>query len=155
MESTADRVSKIVEPAIEAESYTLVDLEFTREGGQWILRLFIDKAEGGITIEDCERVSHLVSPMLDVEDAIKERYFLEVSSPGINRRIRKKADFERFAGTKVKIFLRSHTGGHKKVTGVIEGVDNDEVVIRSEKPGLQNVRRVPLAAIGRANLQIL
>jgi ribosome maturation factor RimP len=155
MESTAYKVLKIVEPAIEAEGYNLVDMEFGQDGGRCILRIFIDKTEGGITHEDCEKVSSLVSPMLDVENVMEERYFLEVSSPGINRRIRKKADFERFAGTKVKIFLRSPVGGHKKITGIIEGVENDEVVIRSEKPDSENVKRVPLAAIGRANLQIL
>ncbi|MBI5118091.1 ribosome maturation factor RimP [Candidatus Poribacteria bacterium] len=155
MESIADKVLKTVEPAIEAEGYTLVDMELGREGGQCILRIFIDKAEGGITHEDCERVSTLVSPMLDVENVIEERYFLEVSSPGINRRIKKKADFERFAGMKVKIFLRSPVDGHKKVTGIIESVESDEVVIRNEKAGSENVKRVPLAAIGRANLQIL
>jgi len=153
--STSERIGSIVEPALEAEGYILVDLEFRREGRAWILRLFIDKPEGGITLEDCQKASILLSPLLDVEDVIEGRYYMEVSSPGINRRIRKKADFERFAGTKVKIQLRSPIDGRKKITGIIEGVEGDKVFIRNENAGASKLSRVPLAVIARANLQIM
>jgi len=153
--SVGKKIAGIVEPALEAEGYTLVDLEFRREGGAWVLRLFIDKPDGGITLDDCQKASQLLSPILDVEDIIADRYFMEVSSPGINRRIRKKIDFERFAGTKVKIQLRSPVDGRRKITGIIAGVEGNNVFIRNECTGSQELSPVPLAAITRANLQIM
>jgi len=155
VETIRQRIAGIVEPALEAEEYTLVDLEFRREGGAWVLRLFIDKPDGGITLDDCQKASHLLSPLLDVEDIIADRYFMEVSSPGINRRIRKKIDFERFAGARVKIQLRSPVEGRRKITGIIAGVEDNNVFIRNEGGGSQQLSRVPLTAISRANLQIM
>ncbi|UCD58771.1 MAG: ribosome maturation factor RimP [Candidatus Hydrogenedentota bacterium] len=155
MESTAEMVVRVVERAIESEGYSLVDLELKRDGGTQVLRLFIDKPEGGITLDDCQKVSHLLSPMLDIEDVVEGRYFLEISSPGINRRIKKRADFERFAGSKVKIHVRSPIDGRRKITGIIEGVEGESVIIRHERPGSKGLSRVPFAAISRANLQII
>lgn len=155
MSSISDRAARIVEPAVEAEGYSLVDLEFRREAGGEVLRLFIDKPGGGVTLDDCQKVSEVLSPLLDVEDVVEGRYFLEVSSPGINRRIRKRADFETFAGSKVKIHVRSPVNGRRKITGIIEGVEGGDVVIRDERPGSEKLSRVPLASITRANLQVM
>ena len=99
MDASAQRVVDALEPAIESEGYALVDVELKGKGGNRVLRLFIDKPDGGITLDDCQKVSELVSPVLDVENAVEGRYYLEVSSPGINRRIRKKTDFERFTAS--------------------------------------------------------
>jgi len=153
MESTVERVAEVVEPALEAEGYLLVDLEFISSAGGGTLRLFIDRPEGGITLNDCEQASRLISSLLDVEDIIQGRYFLEVSSPGINRRIRKKSDFEKFAGAKVKIHLRTPQNGRRKITGIIEGVEGENVVV-SEDAG-KPAQRVAFGNILRANLQIL
>ena len=155
MDSTTERVAQLVELAIQAEGYSLVDVELKGKGGSRALRLFIDKPDSGITIDDCQHVSELVSPMLDVEDIVEGRYFLEVSSPGINRRIRKRADFERFAGNTIKIQMRSPLDGRRKFTGKLEGVEDDNVLVRdtSSEPG--GIRRVPLAAIAKANLQVI
>lgn len=155
METASDRVARVVEPAIEAEGYTLVDAELKGEGGGRVLRLFIDKPEGGITIDDCQKMSRLLSPMLDVENMIEGKYYLEVSSPGINRRIRKKEDFERFVGSKIRIRTRSPIDGRRKVTGVIEGIEESDVIIRDERSGAEGISRIPLAAIDRANLQVI
>jgi ribosome maturation factor RimP len=153
MNTIVDKVAEVVEPAIEAEGYLLVDLEFISTPGAGTLRVFIDKPEEGITLDDCEQVSRLISPLLDVENVISGRYFLEVSSPGINRRIRKRSDFEKFIGTKIKIHLRSPQNGRKNITGTIEGIDGSDVLV-SEDPA-QPHKRVALANISRANLQIL
>jgi ribosome maturation factor RimP len=155
MSSIDDKAARIVEPAVEAEGYALVDMEFRREAGGEVLRLFIDKPGGGITLDDCQKVSELLSPLLDVENIVEGRYFLEVSSPGINRRIKKKADFETFAGSKVKIHVRSPVDGRRKITGTIEGVEGGDVVVRDERPGSQKLSKVPLASITRANLQVI
>lgn len=151
MESIEERIAALVEGAVENEGYHLVDLEYKGDSRSGVLRIFIDKPEGGVSVDDCQKVSEMVSPMLDVENVIEGRYFLEVSSPGINRRIRKREDFERFAGSRVKIQLRSPLDGRKNITGVIEGVEENEVVVRDR----DKANRVPLAAISRANLQVL
>jgi ribosome maturation factor RimP len=155
MESLSERVTHVVEPAIEAEGYALVDVELKGEGGGRVLRLFIDKPDGSITLDDCQAVSELVNPILDVENVVEGRYYLEVSSPGINRRIKKQADFERFIGNKVKIHLLSPVNGRRKVTGVIEDVKDGEVIVQSGRSATEEPSRVPLAAIDRANLQVL
>ena len=158
MESVAERVAQVaqvVEPAIEAEGYDLVDIELKGGAGGRVLRLFIDKPPDGITVDDCRRVSRLLGPMLDAEDLVKGRYYLEVSSPGVNRRVRKREDFERFIGSKIRIHTRSPIEGRRKFTGVIEGVDNGDVVVKCETSGLDAVKRIPLAAIDKANLQVI
>lgn len=154
MESTCERVAQVVEPAIEAEGYVLVDVELKGGGGR-TLRLFVDKPDEGMTLEDCQRVSKLLSPLLDVEDVVEGRYFLEVSSPGVNRRIRKREDFERFTGSKVKILTRSPVDGRRKFTGTIEGVENREVLVRTGSSKAEQTYSIPLAAIETANLQVL
>lgn len=146
-----------MEPAIEAEGYALVDVELKGGAGGRVLRLFIDRPDGerGITLGDCQRVSKLLSPLLDVEDVVEGRYYLEVSSPGVNRRIRKKEDFERFAGSKVRIRTRSPVDGRRKFSGTIDGVEGADVLVRAEVSGSEQTSRIPLAAIEKANLQVL
>lgn len=155
MESTCERVAQVIEPAIEDEGYELVDIELKGGPGGRTLRLFIDRPDGDITVDDCSLVSRLVNPLLDVEDVVEGRYFLEVSSPGVNRRVRKKEDFERFAGNKVRIETRSPVDGRRKFTGTIEGVENGEVIVRTGSSKSGRTYSIPLAAIGKANLQVL
>lgn len=155
MESTCERVAQVIEPAIEDEGYELVDIELKGGPGGRTLRLFIDRPDGDITVDDCSLVSRLVNPLLDVEDIIEGRYFLEVSSPGVNRRVRKKEDFERFAGNKVRIETRSPVDGRRKFTGTIEGVENGEVIVRTGSSKSGRTYSIPLAVIGKANLQVL
>jgi ribosome maturation factor RimP len=155
MDSTCEKVAQVVEPAIEAEGYELVDIELKGGPGSRTLRLFIDRPDVGITVDDCGVVSRIVSPLLDVEEVVDGRYFLEVSSPGVNRRIRKKEDFERFVGEKVRVETLSPVDGRRKFTGVIEGVENDEAIVRTGSSKSGRTYRIPLAAISRANLQAL
>jgi ribosome maturation factor RimP len=155
MESTCEKIAQAVEPAIEAEGYELVDVELKGGPGGRTLRLFIDRPDVGITVDDCSVVSRLVSPMLDVEEIVEGRYFLEVSSPGVNRRVRKKKDFERFAGEKVRIETLSPVDGRRKFTGTIEGVEKDEVQIRTGSSKSGRTYSIPLVAIGKANLKAL
>jgi ribosome maturation factor RimP len=155
MESTCEKIAQALEPAIKAEGYELVDIELKGEPGSRTLRLFIDRPDVGITVDDCGLVSRLVSPLLDVEDIVDGRYFLEVSSPGINRRVRKKEDFERFVGEKVRIETLSPVEGRRKFTGTIEGVENDEAIIRTGSSKSGRIYSIPLVAIGKANLKAL
>src|SRR5579871_4848897 len=115
---------KLLEPAIEALGYELVELEFPPH----LLRIYIDR-EGGVTVDDCEIVSRQVSAVLDVEDPIPGAYTLEVSSPGLDRPLRKVADFARFAGEQARIELTLPIEGRRRFSGTLKGCEAEEVSI--------------------------
>lgn len=120
----------LLEPDIRSLGYELVDLELNTGGRNGVLRLFID-SESGITLDDCAKVSHQVSAVLDVEDPIPGNYSLEVSSPGVNRRLRRYEDFERFVGERVKIELGRPTAeGRRRFAGVLEKVEPETVTMQ-------------------------
>ncbi len=134
---------KLLEPAIEALGYELVELEFPPH----LLRIYIDR-EGGVTVDDCEAVSRQVSAVLDVEDPIPGAYTLEVSSPGLDRPLRKEADFVRFAGEQVKLELALPKDGRRRYTGTLKRCEAGEVTV--EVDGVEHT--LPLADIGKARL---
>ena len=109
-------VPELIEPGLLAKGLELVDVEFKKEGKTWVLRIFIDK-EGGVTLEDCQKASHLVGDLIDVEDIIKPAYRLEVSSPGLNRILKKENDFIKFIGKKICLQCQAPLNGKKKFTG--------------------------------------
>jgi ribosome maturation factor RimP len=132
---------------LKDEGLELVDLEYRREGRRWALRLFIDK-EGGVTVEDCASVSRELGDILDAKDAVPEAYVLEVSSPGLNRRVRKKEDFSRFAGRKVEVRLTAPQDGRRKIVGNILGVEGEAVVVAAP----ESTYSIALEHIARATL---
>ncbi len=138
---------EIIEPVVTSEGMELVELEFQREAHGWVLRLFIDR-EGGVTVRDCAEISQQVSHLLDVKDPIDRRYHLEVSSPGLERPIRKLEDFKKFLGQKVKIALPSGGKRRKVVQGTLVDVEGDRILVDC---GLE-VIRVPLEGIVKARL---
>ena len=121
------RLFELLEPALAAMGFELADIDahFGRRG---LLRLFIDR-EGGVTIEDCQRVSEQIGAFLDVEDPLPGSYVLEVSSPGFDRRLRKLAHFERFKGENAKVELRDALDGRRRFTGKLVGVEGSEVLL--------------------------
>lgn len=141
------QVEEISESLVVSEGMELVDLEYRREGPRWMLRLFIDK-EGGVTVDDCARISRELGDLLDVKDLIPQAYVLEVSSPGLNRRIRKKKDFSRFAGKKVQLLLVAPKDGRRKIVGDLIGVEGEEVIVT----GTEGRFSVALEDIAKANL---
>jgi ribosome maturation factor RimP len=139
---------KLSEPVVAGQGYELVDVEFKNELGQWILRVFIDKA-GGVGLEDCATVSRELSAVLDVADAIPQHYSLEVSSPGLNRPLKKEADFARFVGKKAKIRTRRPIGeSRRNFSGTLVGVDAGKVKIDVG----DQVCEVPVEDVEKANL---
>jgi ribosome maturation factor RimP len=142
------RVEEIADPLLKDGGLDLVDLEYRREGWRWVLRLFIDK-EGGVTVEDCAAVSRELGDILDAKDAIPEAYVLEVSSPGLNRRVRKRKDFSRFAGRKVEVRLAALQDGRRKIVGTILGVEGEAVVVAAPEAtytiALEDIARATLA----------
>jgi len=150
----AERTRKLLEPVLERDGYELVDVAWQREGGSWVLRLFVDKPSG-VGIDDCQAVSRLVETILDVEDFIEPAYNLEVSSPGVDRPLRRPADFQRFAGqrTGVKAFgpVESAPGQppRKQWSGVLRGFREGAVEIDVDG----RLHRVPLDRVAKANLE--
>lgn len=122
------RTEKLVMPIIEAEGFQLWDTEYVKEGADYYLRVYVDK-EGGITIDDCVLVSRALEKKLDEEDYIEEAYILEVSSPGLTRKLKKDRDFDRSIGRKVLVKLYKAENGGKEFTGILKGFDKDKVFI--------------------------
>ena len=122
--SVADTARGLLEPIVAREGFELVEVEWGREGPAWVLRLFVDRP-GGVNIDHCQELSRLVETVLDVEDFIEPAYNLEVSSPGLDRPLRKPADFERFAGQRVVVKtygpLPTAGGPRRNWTGTLRG----------------------------------
>lgn len=126
-----DVVTKLALPIVEKNSFELVDVEFVKEGANWYLRVYIDK-EGGITLDDCQIVSEELSVELDKADPIDQRYFLEVSSPGIERPLKKDRDFERYKGHPVKVKTFNAIDGKKDFEGELVGLIDNKIVIKTD-----------------------
>lgn len=118
----------LIEPVLEADGIELAEIEFKMESGRWILRLYID-TPGGVTLDDCEYASRQVGALLDLKDPIRRAYVLEVSSPGINRVLRKARDFTRFAGSQVKLRTREKINGRRNFLGIIQGVEDSKIIL--------------------------
>jgi ribosome maturation factor RimP len=122
-----ERLLEILEPAVAAMGYELADLD-AHLGRRGLLRLYIDR-EGGVTLDDCQRVSEQIGAFLDVEDPLPGSYVLEVSSPGFDRRLRTLAHFERFVGENVRVELRDALEGRRRFLGRLAGVEGDDVLL--------------------------
>lgn len=145
-----DRLQEMAEAIVSSEGMELVDVEYRREGAGWVVRLYIDKA-GGVTHDDCREVSEQVSARLEVEDLIPHRYTLEVSSPGLDRILKKREDFERFAGRGVQIRLDAPIDGRRRFQGRLEGIRDDRVLLTMDSG---ERLELPFARIARARLRI-
>ena len=142
-------IAEFVEPSLLAKGLELVDVEFKKEGKTWILRILIDK-EGGVNLEDCQNVSHLAGDLIEVEDIIESVYTLEVSSPGLNRVLKKEKDFINFVGKKICVLCHARLNGKKKFTGNLTGFK--EQAIHLEVDGQSHT--IPLNRVAKANLVV-
>ena len=121
-----DRIERLVLPVVEDCGCELVDVQFRRESHGWVLRLYIDRPDG-VTVDDCASVSREIAVLLEVDDPIAHAYHLEVSSPGLDRPLTRKEDFDRFQGRKVRIRLNRRLAERRVFTGVLKGLVNDQV----------------------------
>lgn len=128
MSKLTDRVSALVRPAVEEEGCSLWDVEYVREAGTWYLRVFIDR-DGGVGIDDCERISRRLDPILDEEDPIPDSYVFEVGSAGAERELKRPSDFEQFLGHEVELRLYRPMDGKKSFVGTLAGYDDGNVTI--------------------------
>jgi ribosome maturation factor RimP len=124
----SEQVWQFSQPLVEACGCSLWDVEYVREGGEWFLRLYIDK-EGGVDIDDCEAVSRAVDPVLDEKDPIPESYRFEVCSAGLERSLKRPSDFERFMGSAVMVKLYRPKDGQKEFVGNLTGYEDGNVSI--------------------------
>ena len=125
-------VTQFAQPIVEANGCTLWDCEYAREGSERFLRLYIDK-EGGVSIDDCEKIARAVDPILDEVDPIKESYQFEVSSAGLERPLRRPSDFARFMGSPVLVKLYRPHNGLKEFPGILRGYDEGRVTVEAGK----------------------
>ncbi len=123
-----ERLQRLLEPVVKMLGYELVGIEYFPSGHHYILRVYIDKA-AGITLDDCEIVSHQVSALLDVEDPIRGQYTLEVSSPGLDRPLFTPEHFSRFSGKQVKLRLSTPLNGRRNYKGRLQGLDDGKVIL--------------------------
>jgi ribosome maturation factor RimP len=123
-----ERLIELIEPPLAALGFELADLD-AHLGKRGLLRIFIDRKQGGVTLEDCERVSAQLGAWLDVEDPLPGSYVLEVSSPGLDRRLRTLDHFARFTGELAKVELKDPREGRRRLTGRIVGTKGHDVVI--------------------------
>jgi len=140
-----ERLTRLVEPVVEGLGYELVGLEFDSRGR--ILRVYIDRA-GGISLDDCTRVSHQLSGLLDVEDPIPGEYQLEISSPGMDRPLFTLEHFQRFVGSRARLQLLRMVDGRRRFKGRLTAVDGAVVVVQEDGTDY----RIPLEAIEKARL---
>lgn len=145
-EEYESRTEKFLIPVLDEHQFELVDVEYVKEAGNWYLRAYIDK-EGGITVDDCEVISRILSDWLDKEDFIEESYIMEVSSPGLGRPLKKDKDFERSLGDEVEIRLFKARNKQKEFTGILKAYDKETVTIELEDGAEETFTRAELALI--------
>jgi ribosome maturation factor RimP len=146
-EDVTEQINDLLLPLLRSYEVELVDLEFVRTGKRWILRLFLDKP-GGITIDDCAQLSRITGEVIDVHELIDHAYTLEVSSPGLNRPIKKTTDYQRFAGRLARLTVRQPDGKSLTLRGKLLGLEGDQVILQED----DRIHRLNLNDIARARL---
>ena len=127
MSKKTEKVTVLAKPIVEEAGCTLWDVEYLREAGSWYLRIYIDKP-GGVSIDDCERISRALDPVLDEEDPIPDSYVFEVGSAGAERELKRPGDFEMFAGSEVEVRLYQPLNGAKSYVGILQSRAEDGTV---------------------------
>ncbi|MEM7299638.1 MAG: ribosome maturation factor RimP [Pseudomonadota bacterium] len=147
------RIETIITPTVEDEGYRVVRVRVLNQNGL-TLQIMAERPDGTMSVEDCERLSRALSPVLDVEDPIPQAYSLEMSSPGIDRPLVRKSDFETWSGHRAKIELAQLLNGRKRYKGQLLGVDGDDILVRLDRSSDDESpdQRVPMNAIQDARL---
>jgi len=148
VQTVRKQIILLLEPLIEDCGFELIDIDFLSDRGRWVLKIYVDKASGGITLGECADISREVSRYLDVKDPIEHEYVLEVSSPGFNRPLRKLKDFEQALGMKVKVKTPIDIDNKKSHTGVLSAIKDDMIFL---KIGL-NERCIPMQYVDKARI---
>ena len=150
MSRIAQRVHELALPVAERFGLDLWDVEYVKEAGQWYLRVYIDRADGGVSLDDCEAFSKAFDPVLDAEDPIEGGYIFEVSSAGAERVLKRPQDFVRFLGSFVEVKLYKAVDGAKLYTGTLAAYADGGVTIRVGEAE----KTFPAAAVAQVRLRI-
>ncbi|WP_294129420.1 ribosome maturation factor RimP [uncultured Clostridium sp.] len=141
------QIYEMVKPIADELNYEIYHVEYVKENGEYYLRIYIEK-EGGITLSDCEALSRRVSDLMDEKDPIPEAYFLEVSSPGLNRTLFTEAHYKRFVGREVMVKLAKAIDGKKSVKGILKEVNEENIIIEAD-----TLISIPKEKIKSANIE--
>lgn len=151
-----DLVEDIINPFLSENGLELYNVEFMKEAKDWFLRVYIDKEEGSeeeyVSTDDCEKVSRFLSGKLDESDPIEQNYYLEVSSPGMDRTLIKEKDFIRYAGKQVDVNLYQAIDGKKAFTGELVGISNENLVIIDEN---KKEIEIPMSKVAKTKLAVI
>lgn len=153
-ENVEEKVKEISEGIVRELGLEVFDVKFIRGNRGWVLTVYIDKENGYVSIEDCERVSKKLDPILDETNIIEHPYILEVSSPGMNRPLRSEKDYIRFKGSLAKFKLNEFISNKKVIVGHIQDCDlkNKKVLVKDRDTG--NIVEIPFELISKANLEV-
>lgn len=132
MGKLTDTVWKLSEGVVKEHGCEIWDVEYVREAGEWYLRIYLDKPDGPIGIDDCEAVSRALDPILDEKDPVPGSYIFEVSSAGAERELKRPSDFERFIGSEIEIKHYQPIDGRKSRVGILRGYDNGAVTVETD-----------------------
>lgn len=154
--SIKELVAMELQEFLEINGYEIYNVEFIKEGKDWFLRVFIDRAQStegqGISTDDCEKVSRYLSAKLDELDPIKQNYYLEVSSPGIDRALIKDSDYVKFTGQLVDVTLYQAMNGKKTLFGKLSGIEQGNLIIVDQK---ENRIEIPMEKVSKTKLSVL
>lgn len=141
------KIENIVTPVAESMGLSLVDIEYLQDGGYWYVRIYVEKENEDITLEDCAALSNKIDK--DIDKLIDQRFFLEVSSPGIERPLKKIADYIRFKGEKAKLSLKHKVNDNKNFEGIIVDCKDNIIFLEIKE---QEIMEIPFSEIRKANL---
>lgn len=142
-----EKIEKIVTPVVNEMGLSLVDIEYMQDGGYWYVRIYVENLKGEITLEECAAISGKIDE--DVDKLIEQRFFLEVSSPGIERPLKKIEDFIRFKGEKIKVSLKHKINDKKSFEGIITECKDNIIFLEIEE---ENIIEIPFSEVKKANI---
>lgn len=131
-DALVNEIYEMVKPIADELNYDIYHVEYVKENGELYLRIYIEK-DGGITLSDCEALSRRVSDLMDEKDPIKDPYFLEVSSPGLNRTLFTEEQYKRFIGREVMVKFTKSVDGKKNIKGILKEVNEDSIVVEADQ----------------------
>ncbi|MCY1565914.1 ribosome maturation factor RimP [Staphylococcus pettenkoferi] len=154
MSKIAEKVEPLIQPVFEELNFELVDIEFTKEGKDHFLRVSIDKP-GGVDLNDCTIASEKISEVMDEEDPIAQAYYLDVSSPGSERPIKKEQDFQNAVNQPIYVSLYAPVEGEKEWLGILEAVEKDTITMQVKEKGKKRSIEIPRDKIAKARHAVM
>ena len=141
------KIENVVLPVLKEMELELVDIEYLQEGGYWYVRIYIEKLDGDVSLDDCAKVSMAVED--DIDRMIDKKFFLEISSPGVERPLKKEKDFIRFTGSKIKVSLKHKINEKKNIEGILSKFEDSTLFVQTDDNA---VTEIPFKEVRKANL---